>query len=89
MLLPGEKTNESWRKMHYLNEIRPGQSVRITSVSASDGIRRRLFDLGMIPGTVVECVGSSPAGDPSAYLIRGAVIALRKKDCGGIAVKPL
>ncbi len=43
-------------------------------------IRRRLLDLGMIPGTRVECLQKSPAGDPAAYLIRGAVIALRCED---------
>lgn len=75
--------------MYYLNEIRPGQSVRVVSVAAPDGIRRRLFDLGMIPGTTIECVGTSPAGDPAAYLIRGAVIALRRKDCNGISVLPI
>ena len=34
------------------------------------------------------CVAASPAGDPSAYLIRGAVVALRARDAAGIRVEP-
>ncbi len=73
----------------YLNEMLPGEHARIQKVSAEDTLRRRFFDLGMIPGTVVECVGRSPENDPSAYLIRGAVIAIRGKDCGDIEISPI
>ena len=39
---------------------------------------------GLIPGTRVTCTAVSPAGDPAANLIRGAVIALRGRDAGGV-----
>ena len=45
-----------------------------------------LRDLGLIENTRVVCLGRSPMGDPSAYLIRGTVIALRRCDCCGIRV---
>jgi len=41
--------------------------------------RRRLLDLGVIPGTVVAAEMRSPAGDPVAYRIRGALVALRRE----------
>jgi ferrous iron transport protein A len=44
------------------------------------GMRRRLLDLGLVPGAEVRCMGRSPAGDPSAFLICGAVIAIRRAD---------
>lgn len=47
-------------------------------------MRRRLQDLGMVPGAFVECVGISPLGDPAAYRIRGAVIALRRRDAQAV-----
>ena len=72
--------------MKYLNEIKPGENATVVGVAVTDSLRRRLADLGLIPGTTVECVGVSPAGDPSAYLIRGEVIALRRRDCGGISI---
>ena len=49
-------------------------------------MQRRLRDLGLIENTRVVCLGRSPMGDPSAYLIRGTVIALRQCDCRGIRV---
>lgn len=50
-------------------------------------MRRRLLDVGLVEDTKVECVGRSPGGDPSAYLIRGAVIAIRSEDSRGIMVR--
>ena len=50
-------------------------------------ILRRLLDIGVISGTRVKCVLKSPLGDPTAYLIRGAVMALRKEDCLDVMVK--
>ncbi len=39
--------------------------------------RRRMMDLGILPGTVVTAELISPSGDPTAYRIRDALIALR------------
>jgi len=63
-----------------LSEVAPGQSCTVRRLCMSGSMRRRLMDIGMIENTVVTCVGRSPGGDPSAYLIRGAVIAIRAKD---------
>lgn len=70
----------------YLSDIRPGQKAQILTLCAKDDIRRRLLDIGLIEGTEVECLGKSPCGDPIAFLIRGAVIAIRKEDCNNITV---
>ena len=67
-----------------LNSLRVGQSARVSHIEAEPAMRRRLQDIGLIAGTEVECVQKSPAGDPVAYLIRGAVIALRGRDAGGV-----
>ena len=52
-------------------------------------IRRRLLDIGLVEGTDVSCLQKSPAGDPVAYLIRGAVIAIRSEDSSQIVVEGL
>ena len=72
-----------------LSSLRQGQSARVRSLRASGSMRRRFQDLGLIEGTLVECLGRAPLGDPCAYLIRGAVIALRKCDADAIAVEAL
>ena len=70
--------------MRTLNTLRVGQSARVAQIEAEPAMRRRLLDLGLIPGTPVTCTAVSPAGDPAAYFVRGAVIALRSRDAGGI-----
>ena len=50
---------------------------------------RRLRDMGLVRGTPVRCLQVSPLGDPVAYLIRGAVVALRRADSRMIRVEPL
>lgn len=75
----------SWERR--LTDISPGETGRVLRLCCQGGIRRRLFDIGLIQGTTVECVGRSPAGDPSAYLIREAVIALRSEDANQIIME--
>ena len=58
----------------------------MNALMAKGSERRRMLDLGLVSGTEIEAVQKSPAGDPVAYLIRGAVIALRNEDAGKILV---
>jgi len=69
-----------------LAALRPGESARVEAVTGERAMRRRLLDIGLIPGTAVKCVAESPAGSPAAYLIRGAVIALRRTDAAGVSL---
>jgi len=70
-----------------LNDIRPGERAVVSALRSVGSMRRRLLDIGLVENTCVECVGRSPCGDPSAYLIRGAVIAIRAEDSSGIMVR--
>lgn len=74
-----------------LDSLRQGRFARVLSLDPNtpQALRRRFQDLGLIPGTRVESLGSSPLGDPCAYLIRGAVIALRRSDARSIAIEQL
>ncbi len=64
-----------------LTDLKPGEAARVKNISqASRGAeRRRLMDLGILPGTTIKAELVSPSGDPTAYLIRGALIGLRKE----------
>ena len=70
-----------------LNDITPGQTAVIKQLNINGSMRRRLLDIGLIDGTKVACVGKSVLGDPSAFLIRGAVIAIRSEDCKNILIR--
>lgn len=63
-----------------LASLPPGRSALVAGISRRcRGLqRRRLMDLGIVPGTVVEAELAGPAGGPVAYRVRGALIALRR-----------
>ena len=73
-----------------LSRLALGEKGYVVNISpASHGPeRRRLMDLGIIPGTVIEAEFRSPSGDPTAYRIRGATIALRQEQADLINVAP-
>lgn len=66
-----------------------GRKGTVLDIQTTGNARRRLLDLGLVPGTVVEVVRRSPIGDPTAYKIRGAVIALREEDGDAVRVRPV
>ena len=70
-----------------LCDLHPGESAVIHTLSdPAHSLAERLADLGLTVGSAVTCTMRSPLGDPSAYLIRGAVIALRRCDAGIVTV---
>lgn len=76
------------RNIFSLNELPEGKTARVKELGNTGSMRRRLQDIGLIEGTDVKCLQKSPAGDPIAYYIRGAVIALRSEDSVKISVQP-
>lgn len=70
-----------------LDSIRPGERAVVEKLNISGNMRRRFLDIGLIENTTVECLGRSPGGDPSAYFIRGAVIAIRAQDSRGVQIR--
>lgn len=70
-----------------LDRLSIGDTAVVVRLRTHGVMRRRLLDIGLTEGTCVECVGRSPSGDPAAYLIRGAVIAIRAEDCTDIIVR--
>ena len=75
------------KEKYRLDELCVGQCGTISALSCDGGIRRRFLDIGFAPGTAVVCLGRSPLGDPSLYLVRGCRIAIRKSDAHGIEIK--
>lgn len=70
--------------MKRLNELKTGDEAVIAQMPENN---RRLMDIGLIKGTTVKCVLKSPLGNPAAYKIRGAVIAIRDEDAKNIEVE--
>ena len=73
-----------------LADLGPGgrTTVRGLSPACLGAERRRLLDLGLVPGTAVACAFSSPFGSPRSYEIRGSLIALRTEQAARVLVDP-
>ena len=71
-----------------LSTLQPGEAARVLAISPGvrGAERRRLLDLGILPGTDIAAELRSPGGDPTAYLVRGALIALRAEQARLIRV---
>ncbi|EGW37972.1 FeoA family protein [Desulfosporosinus sp. OT] len=69
-----------------LSTLQPGEKSKVIQLDVKGLLRRRILDLGIVPGTVLTCIGKAPAGDPIAYLVRDTVIALRSEDASLIYI---
>jgi ferrous iron transport protein A len=70
-----------------LADINVGDLSKILSIHHDVQIKRRLYDLGFFPGSLVECVLISPFKSPILYKVNGALIALRFRDAKKIEVE--
>lgn len=69
-----------------LSQLKEGESCIIKRLEMSRDMRYRLSELGFISGTKIICLQKSFSGDPTAYFVKGAVIALRKADASKIKI---
>lgn len=69
--------------------LAPGASGRVTGLAPAcrGAARRRLLDLGFVPGTEVQVELRSPNGDPTAYRVRGTLVALRREQAALIRIE--
>lgn len=74
-------------KKDLLADLSPGSVCQIVSLELSGLLRRRILDLGIVPGTLIQCIRRGPSGDPTAYQVRDTLIALRREDTAQILVK--
>ena len=69
-----------------LSDLKINKTAKILDLYCSSNIKRRLFDLGIIKDSLITPIFKSPFNDPTAYLVKGTVIALRKEDSSKILV---
>jgi Fe2+ transport system protein FeoA len=66
--------------MRRVHDIRPGESARLLQVGGERAFRRRLMELGFLPGTPVRLVRWVPLGDLVELEVRGGHISLRASE---------
>ena len=67
----------------------PGGTARILCLPDWEAETGRLYDLGFVPGAQVSCVLKKRNGQTAAFLMRGAVIALRNENSQFILAEEL
>ena len=74
----------------FLSSLKRGEEAEVLGISRAcrGAQRRRLMDLGIVPGTSISMAMTSAGGDPKAYYIRGAMIALREDQANFIHIQP-
>ncbi len=72
--------------MSYLYELAPGETALVLNIEKSN-IGRRLSELGIVVGTRVSCIARAALCGPSAYLVRGGVVALRRESARAVQIE--
>jgi ferrous iron transport protein A len=71
-----------------LARIAVGEVVTVQAVGGERSFRRRLMELGLVPGTRVQLIGVAPLGDPVELLVRGASLSIRRAEAEAVSVSP-
>jgi Fe2+ transport system protein FeoA len=69
-----------------LAELGLGDTATIEHVGGDRAFRRRIMELGFVPGTRVELIGVAPLGDPLEFLVRGSSLSIRRADAAEVRV---
>lgn len=76
-------------KLIPLSKLPCGSWGEIVTLELEGAVKRRLLDLGLVPGTKMEMAFPSPLGDPKAYRVRDTILALRANEAMSIMVRRL
>jgi len=79
----GSKTVENSK----LKDLKPGQKCKIARVHGRSEIKKRIIEMGVTPGSVVELERIAPLGDPIDVKVKGYHLSLRKDEAEGIDVE--
>lgn len=72
-----------------LNNLPLKRSAVVTKLNCKESLINRIYDMGILVDSIITPLYRSPFGDPTAYLVKNVVIALRNKDSEYIKVTPI
>ena len=70
-----------------LNLLEPGSKAKVIQVKGRGKARKRVLDMGMVPGADIEVLRKAPFGDPIEFLVKGYRLSLRKTEAEHIMVQ--
>lgn len=72
-----------------LADLPVGSRAVVRDVRCGRALRRRLLEMGLLPGTRVELVRRAPLGDPLELRLRGYALSIRREEAAAIEVEPV
>ena len=72
-----------------LADLAPAQRATLKAIGGDRPFRRRLMELGFVPGTAVELRKVAPLGDPLEFAVRGGNISIRRREAAAVSVERL
>jgi ferrous iron transport protein A len=71
---------------HFLGDLKPGERACVECIQGGGAIRRRMMDMGIVPGVELEVVRRAPFGGPLQVRLKGYYLAMRRGECAKIVV---
>lgn len=72
--------------MDKIRNLNIGEKIIVKGLNKESLVKRRLMDMGITPGVLVEVTGKAPLGDPIEVLVRGYKLTLRKEEADAILI---
>jgi ferrous iron transport protein A len=73
--------------MTYLDKLVPGQSARVIGYKSDGPVSRRLAELGLTPGRLIQYLRNAPLRDPLQIQIGSGSLSLRHAQAALVAVE--
>ncbi len=70
-----------------LKDLEPGQKARVKKITGNGSIKRRILDIGLVPGSEIEMERYAPLGDPVEIKLKGYHLSLRKEEAENIILE--
>ena len=73
--------------MKTLNQVKVGETVKVTKIAGEGPIKRRIMDMGLTKGVEIYVRKVAPLGDPVEITVRNYELSVRKADAAIIEVE--
>ena len=73
--------------MKKLSELKVGEKCKVGGIQGQGPVKRRILDMGVVPGSEIEVIRVAPLGDPVEFKLKGYYLSLRKEEAENILVE--
>lgn len=70
-----------------LKDLKPGQQGKVSAITTTGAMKRRIMDMGVTPGVEVKVIKTAPLGDPIEVHVRRYELSLRKEEAARVEME--